>query len=269
MKTTIIYEKTTRTYHEDHWTGKGEWSVSEVEHAIFTEPSALARQIRMAMPEWDDVDKWNQAGPDEWRVEPSCAEGCMWFTALTNEKSLVRTVAGAYRSFVPHAGSLYACKAEEWGGMFDERPTVAFQTDGYVPNIFADFGGDLQEELQRGLPKVKKWWDDTLAIMEERLPTRSFEFSEGGWGYDETHRFSLLTRAPAEELARIYGVQELNRSLDMLDWMRYEAYAATPEGKAEAKARAEFERDLRTMMGEGGYTSMSRNDDGTISMWRD
>ena len=53
------------------------------------------------------------------------------------------------------------------------------------------------------------------------------------------------------------------------DQMRYEAHAASPEGKAEAKAHAERERELNTMMREGGYTSMSRNDDGTISMWRD
>jgi len=138
-----------------------------------------------------------------------------------------------------------------------------------VPNIFADFGGELQAELQRGLPKAKGWWDDTLAIMEERLPTRSFEFHYIERGYTETHRFSVLTRAPAEELARIYGVQELNCSLDILDWMRHEAHAASPEGKAEAKAHAERVRELNTMMREGGYTSMSRNDDGTISMWRD
>ena len=269
MKTTIIYEKTTHTYHEDHWTGKGEWSVSQVEHVIFTEPAALARQIRevLYLP---DVEEWNQDGPYDCRVAPSYAEGCMWFTMLTDAKSLVRTVAGAYRSSAPYIGKLYACKAEEWGGMFDERPTVAFQTDGYVPNIFADsmFEGDLQAELQRGLPNAKQWWDDTLAIMEERLPTRSFQFSDGGWGYDETHRFSVLTRAPAEELARTLGAG-LNLTLMEADEMRYEAYAASPEGKAEAKAHAERERELNTMMREGGYTSMSRNDDGTISMWRD
>ena len=159
----------------------------------------------------------------------------MWFTMLTDAKSLVRTVAGAYRSGAPHVGDLYACKAEEWGGLFDERPTVAYRHDGHVPNIFADFGGDLQAELQRGLPKAKKWWDDILAIAEEQLPKRSFQFYDGGRGYNETHRFSVLTRAPAEELARIYGA-ELNRTLMEADQMRYEAYAASPEGKAEAKA---------------------------------
>lgn len=267
MKTTIIYEKTTRTYHEDHWTGKGKWSAPRAEHAIFTEPAALARQNRevLYLP---DVEEWNHDGPYDWRVEPSYAEGCMWFTMLTDAKSLVRTVAGAYRSSAPNIHSLYACKAEEWGGLFDENLSLAYASDGYVPNIFADFGGDLQEELQRGLPKAKQWWDDTLAIMEERLPARSFEFRESGRGHDETHRFSVLTRAPAEELARIYGV-ELNRTLMEADQMRYEAHAASPEGKAEAKAHAERERELRTTMGECGYTSMSRNDDGTISMWRD
>jgi hypothetical protein len=267
MKTTIIYEKTTRTYHEDNWTGKGEWSAPRAEHAIFTESAALARQIRevLYLP---DVEEWNHDGPYDWRVEPSYAEGCMWFTMLTDAKSLVRTVAGAYRSRTPHVTDFYTCKAEEWGGMFDERPTLAYRYNGHVPDIFADFGGELQAELQRGLPNAKQWWDGILTIMEERLPVRSFEFRESGRGHDETHRFSVLTRAPAEELARIYGA-ELNLTLMEADQMRYEAYAATPEGKAEAKARAEFERDLRTMMGEGGYTSMSRNDDGTISMWRD
>jgi len=268
MKTTIIYEKTTRTYHEDNWSGKGEWSAPHAEHAIFTEPAALSRQIRevLCLP---DVEEWNHDGPYDWRVEPSYAEGCMWFTMLTDAKSLVRIVAGAYRSIAPHVGDLYACKAEEWGGLFDERPTVAYRHDGHVPNIFEDFGGGLQEELQRGLPKAKQWWTDALATIEERLPVRSFEFHCSERGYSETHRFSVLTRAPAEELARIYGVAELNRTLMEADQMRYEAHAASPEGKAEAKEHAERERELRTMMGEGGYTSMSRNDDGTISMWRD
>jgi len=267
MKTTIIYEKTTRTYHEDDWTGKGEWSAPRAEHAIFTEPAALARQIRevLYLP---DVEEWNYDGPYDRRVEPSYAEGCMWFTMLTDAKSLVRTVAEAYRSRAPHVGDLYACKADEWGGIFDERPTVAYRYDGHVPNIFADFGGELQAELQRGLPKAKEWWSKTLAAMEERLPVLSFEFRESGRGHDETHRFSVLTRAPAEELARIYGA-ELNRTLMEADQMRYEAYAASPEGKAEAKAHAERVRELNTMMREGGYTSMSRSDDGTISMWRD
>lgn len=269
MKTTIIYEKTTRTYHEDNWTGKGEWSAPRAEHAIFTEPAALARQIRYAMIGWNDAEEWNHDGPYDWRVDPSYAEGCMWFTMLTDAKSLVRIVAEAYRTLAPDVGDLYACEAEEWGDLFDERPTVAYRRDGHVPNIFADFGGDLQEELQRGLPKAKGWWDDTLAIMEERLPTRSFEFHYTERGYTETHRFSVLTRAPAEELAFIYGVKKLNRTLMEADQMRYEAHAASPEGKAEAKAHAERERELNTMMREGGYTSMSRNDDGTISMWRD
>ena len=267
MRTTIIYEKTTRTYHEDNWSGKGEWSAPRAEHAIFTEPSALARQIRevLYLP---DVEEWNHDGPYDWRVEPSYAEGCMWYTMLTDAKSLVRTVAGAYRSREPHVTDFYTCKAEEWGGMFDERPTVAYRYNGHVPNIFADFGGDLQAELQRGLPNAKQWWDGILAIMEERLPVRSFEFHEYERGYQEVHRFSVLTRAPAEELARIYGA-ELNRTLMEADLMRLEAYEASAEGKAEAKEHAERERELNTMMREGGYTSMSRNDDGTISMWRD
>ena len=101
MRTTIIYEKTTRTYHEDHWTGKGEWSAPRAEHAIFTEPAALARQIREALY-LPDVEEWNHDGPYDWRVEPSYAEGCMWFTMVTDAKSLVRTVAGAYRSREHH-----------------------------------------------------------------------------------------------------------------------------------------------------------------------
>ena len=47
------------------------------------------------------------------------------------------------------------------------------------------------------------------------------------------------------------------------------AYMETPEGKAGEKARQQAEADLQTAMGEGGYTSYARNDDGTITMWRD
>jgi len=270
MKTTIIYEKTTRTYRKDNWSGEGNWSPPLAEHAIFTEPAALARQIRevLYLP---DVEEWNHDGPYDWCVEPSYAEGCMWFEMLSNAKSFIRVVAEAYDAPLDKMlsiGDFYPCEAEEWGGLFDERPTVAFSNNGHVPNIYSDFGGELQAELQHGLPNAKKWWDDMLTIAGEQLPARSFEFHDYEHEYTETHRFLVLTRAPAEELARIYGA-ELNRTLMEADQMRYEAYAASPEGKAEAKAHAERERELNTMMGEGGYTSYSRSDDGTIRMWRD
>jgi len=78
----------------------------------------------------------------------------------------------------------------------------------------------------------------------------------------------VLTRAPAEELAKSYDV-ELNWTLNETSLMRMEAYEASPEGKAEAKAHAERQRELGIMMLENRFTSVACNDDGTISMWRD
>jgi len=260
MRTTIIYEKVMRTCCYDSYSSKSKWSPPRTEHAIFTEASALAQQIREAIdiPHHED---WND-GHYEYMVEPAYAEGCMWFEMLTNAKSFIRVVAEAYGApldMVLDIDDFYPCEAEEWSGAF------SFSN---VPNIYADFGGELQAELQHGLPNAKKWWDDILTIAEEKLPAHSFEFHDYGHEYTETHRFLVLTRAPAEELAKSYDV-ELNWTLNETSLMRMEAYEASPEGKAEAKAHAERQRELGIMMLENRFTSVACNDDGTISMWRD
>ncbi len=55
---------------------------------------------------------------------------------------------------------------------------------------------------------------------------------------------------------------------DKEDFAKWEANYDTPEAKAEREAEAQKQRDLDTFMGEGGYTSFARNDDGTTSVWR-
>jgi len=55
---------------------------------------------------------------------------------------------------------------------------------------------------------------------------------------------------------------------DKQDHAKWEAEYDTPKAKAEREAEAQKQRDLDTFMGEGGYTSFARNDDGTTSVWR-
>ena len=55
---------------------------------------------------------------------------------------------------------------------------------------------------------------------------------------------------------------------DKEDYAKWEADYDTPKAKAEREAEAQKQRDLDTFMGEGGYTSFARNDDGTTSVWR-
>jgi len=65
--------------------------------------------------------------------------------------------------------------------------------------------------------------------------------------------------------------ETLNEWRDRRDKEAYEEWEAnydTPEAKAEREAEAERQRDLATFMGESGYTSFARNDDGTTSVWR-
>lgn len=55
---------------------------------------------------------------------------------------------------------------------------------------------------------------------------------------------------------------------DKEDFAKWEANYHTPEAKAEREAEAQKQRELDTFMGESGYTSYARNDDGTTSVWR-
>jgi hypothetical protein len=66
----------------------------------------------------------------------------------------------------------------------------------------------------------------------------------------------------------MYGVR-LNETMFEKECRIETEWYLSEEGQAERKRAAERERELRTMMGEGGYTSYSRSDDGTIRMWRD
>ena len=55
---------------------------------------------------------------------------------------------------------------------------------------------------------------------------------------------------------------------DKEDFAKWKANYDTPEAKAEREAEAQKQRDLDTFMGESGYTSFARNDDGTTTVWR-
>ena len=103
-------------------------------------------------------------------------------------------------------------------------------------------------------------WHDR--IESDALPVGQVTFDEYGedrWASEDDYYYTKWVIEPAPLVA------ETNRDKELREWVEWDS---SPEGKAAKKAHAQRERDLRTAMGEGGYTSFARNDDGTVTMWR-
>jgi len=264
MEKVIVLEiKTTEEDYDDYG---GDTQTISYRHAVFTDPSKVSKEVIQHI-QIDDVDEWNMRNHDEVWVDSHYAEACMWYHMLRPNRGYrqhsMRSAVDAYRHAPkPYAHKLYRQTEEVWGDIFKRN-------EEEWPNILDDFDGPLQKAAHEGFPKVKEWWATFQEHIKENLPDTTFTLCYG-YGHMTFYRctFHVFECADPQALADMYGVR-LNETMFEKECRIETEWYLSEEGQAERKRAAERERELRTMMGEGGYTSYSRSDDGTIRMWRD
>jgi hypothetical protein len=226
---------------------------------LFTDSDAMCEQLAELITNMifsEDAYTWNHAG-DEYVVEPSYAEGCMWQSILESKE--VRKVLTMFD-----------------GEFSYELPTMYYDYEKRqgVPIDCTEFGGKQQKEAQEELPTWKAIIDD--------LPTR-FKQSKIGWrdlhfrwnDYDHyggyIHEVHILTGF-TEEAFNLDNFKAVNKTADTYEREKRireeEEYYASKQYEKDRQEEAERRAELQTAMREGGYTSYADNGDGTYSMWR-
>ena len=252
----------------------------------------LADTLESLIPDRDMADDWNDIG-DEYIVEPHYALGA-YLSNLINKNDFVRFLKEQYR--YPHnAQSRESWK--EFGKDIRDIRWINFdcQDDTYndfikrmdelYPNVYMH-EWKSHEDYERHEENAKRA-DQAVRMLQalaEYIRTcdinpfakfnRSFKLTDTS-RYTDTTTYITFTGLSGShfnpEAFDTYNItiDEHNKALADAEYKRWLAYSQTPEGKAEEAKRIQRERDFQTAMYEGGYTSYARNDDGTITMWRD
>ena len=128
-------------------------------------------------------------------------------------------------------------------------------------------------QAMHDLGLFKKYYDYCKDVMELKdARVGNIRFDTGGRTYYGSITVQVIELPSSFFSSRMGKLNEtLNEQRDRKDKQAYDKWEAdydTPKAKAEREADAEEQRDLNTFMGESGYTSFARNDDGTTSVWR-
>ena len=236
---------------------------------IITDTKVMAQQLSELYWELADlthiddyeVREWNNQG-DEWLVEPAYARGCYFLERMKTFKPLLET-------FEIWKDRLSMPYTRDANGNWNWEPVPCWSA--------TQFGGEEQKEAQEKYEKRSAYVREALTKLrlEPRYPRQAicWEYTEY---IDRDYRVKHSVHIVRDWTAPDAQTQTYRQKRDddetdawIAQQRKHEEYLKTPEGKAEEEARLQAEADLRTAMGEGGYTSYARNDDGTISMWRD
>jgi len=287
--TTMIYKRTVQN-SLDYEQGP---SVTTILHDNWDSINAqiaevLERMIPGNREHYDSymVEEWNDWG-DEWRVEQQYAKGAFMSELFNSEfVQAVKQMYGypvqarltitepVFQSFPTEPEELAAEKKamETYPSTFlheftdpdDDEVNEANQERAgkAIKMLFA-----MCDYLRNGArPQHSSWWS----------AMRHWKAYENSGAIKDTTNHFLFTGLgdPAFFNAENFDAhnityQDYERAKNDAEWRAHLAYMKTPEGKAEEKARQQAEADLRTYMGEGGYTSYARNDNGTVTVWRD
>jgi hypothetical protein len=249
----------------------------------------MARQlIELLDNSMEDPHRWNDMG-DEYRVYPSYAEACQWYEfTLETYKKLCKMYSDVP---VPRwYGTTFTSKDKDY--TYREREDLSINIDDYDAECeVKEITGSLSHVVKRMSPDgetvcafeflqavhnrgdFKSYYGDVKEFLLTKLPsyTNAVSFCYDHFGSTDVQ----LIRMPSDFFNIPSRIGEVNETLrdyatrkDDEAYARYEAHSNTAEGKAEREAEAERERDLATFMGESGYTSFARNDDGTTTVWR-
>ena len=257
--------------------------------AILDTKEDMARQlIELLDNSMEDPHRWNDIG-DESRVEPSYAEACQWYEfTLDTYKKLCKMYSDVP---IPRWwATTFTSKDKDHTYM--ERKDLSINIDDYDAECeVKEITGSLSHVVKRMSPDgetvcafeflqavhnrgdFKSYYGDVKEFLLTKLPNYTNTVSFG-----QSHFCSInvqLIRMPSAFFNIPSRIGEVNETLrdyatrkDDEEYARHVAHENTEEGKAEREAEAERERDLATWMGESGYTSFARNDDGTTTVWR-
>jgi len=227
---------------------------------LFTDKNVMCEQLAELITNMlhsEDAYSWNHAG-DEYLVEPSYAEGCMWQSVLESKE--VRELIDMFRE-----GEFYY----QWASMHYD-----WETNQKVPITSTEFGGRKQKEAQQQLPRWKAMIDDLPTLFKQSSPRwRDLHFKWNDCGYEGgyIHEVHILT-GYTEDAFNLDNFKAVNKTADTYEkekWAKEEEeYYASEQYKKDRQKEAERRAELQTAMGEGGFTSYADNGDGTYSLWR-
>ena len=225
---------------------------------LFTDSDAMCEQLAELITNMlhnEDAYTWNCAG-DEYVVEPSYAEGCMWQSILESKevRKLIEVFDEKYNWELP---SMY------WDKNLRDIPITS-----------TEFGGNEQKEAQKDLPQWKAIIDNLPTLFKQsKVKWRDLHFQWNDYdhygGY--IHEVHILTGF-TEEAFNLDNFKAVNKTADTYrdeKWAKEEEeYYASEQYEKDRQEAAERRAELQTAMGEGGFTSYADNGDGTYSLWR-
>jgi len=267
--------------------------------ALLDTREAMARQlIELIELNEETPREWNDQG-DEWLVDSKYEEACYWYErtlSLYNKlKPLYsnlrepRWMGTSFNKEYDEKHSRYSSPLSINIYNWDVQCDLDTFTSAWEKKVVEQMKKNLADEWwayeSRGqvsghevvqamhdLGLFKKYYGYCKDVMELRdARAGNISFSDG------THYGSITVQVielPSSFIkpSRMGNLNEtLNEQRDRKDkedHAKWEAEYDTPKAKAEREAEAQKQRDLDTFMGEGGYTSFARNDDGTTSVWR-
>lgn len=232
-----------------------------------------------------EVERWNDMG-HEWRIEEMYAEGAMMSELLNSE--FVQNIKRMYD--YPNAPRrkmaepvYFAFPAEKTEIAIEQKAMEKYPTTFLheFNDPDDDEANEFNQERARKAAKVLFAMCDYLRNgarpehMSWRIAVRHWKLYDyqGRTTITQHLVFTGLSDSAYFNTEMFNGhnitFKDFQRAKNDAEYKAHLAYMKTPEGKAEEKARQQAEADLQTYMGENGLTSYSRNDNGTVTMWRD
>jgi hypothetical protein len=291
---TMIYRRSV-TRDDDYETGlfemveilHSDWDSINAQIADALEGMIPANLDNDGYVHWDryEIEKWNDMGY-QWRVEEQYAEGAMMSGLLNSE--FVQDIKRMY-------GYPDVPRNKMTSRLYMSFPTeedeIAAQDNAYekYPSVFLhEFTNpdddEVNEANQERADKAVKMLFAVCDYLRNGARPQHMSWRSAGrhWkihdyqGRTTTSQHFLFTGLSDAsyfntEMFDGHNItfNDYQRAKNDAEWKAHLAYMQTPEGKAEEAERIQRARDLQTAMYEGGYTSYARNDDGSISMWRD
>jgi len=268
--TTMIYIRRTSNHYGE---------VRGTKRLVFNDAKAMGRQIEWVLNEVrldrGTPEEWNDSG-EEYDVEPTYAEGCQLNELMTRH---MKPLVEAY----PYRGK--DAKTEgPLGYVRGTRPSMPYaptaEGGGFqeVSWFSTEFGGTQQKEAQQMYERNLAKYDEAIEYMKSNRPDRALVWKYTDCGPDgagHQHTIHIIPYLCADTYMNADKFNGVNQTMGEIlaqeaeeEHKQWLAYTKTDAYKEEVEANAQAEADLRTAMGEGGYTSYSRDDNGRITMWR-
>jgi hypothetical protein len=269
MTTMIYIRKTYNTYGE----------VSGTKRLVFNDAEAMGRQIEWMLSEVrygrGTPEEWNDSG-EEYDVEPAYAEGCQLHELMTRH---MKPLIAAYPFHGKDAktegplGYVRGTRPSMPYGPYDEKHRAR-----EVTWCLTEFGGRQQKEAYQMYERNLVTYDEAIEYMKVNAPVAPlvWKYNDcGPSGVGHYHIIHIIPYLGVDTYLNTDKFNGVNQTMGEIlaqeaeeEHKQWLAYTKTDAYKEEVKANAQAEADLQTAMGEGGYTSYSRDDNGRITMWR-